>query len=81
MNISNLDTIDQLLIMAFVVFIAFIITALLIVTKENIREWAILKLSSMVARMERFNEWLQDDERYDPQWMDFQAWKATRIKR
>ena len=80
MNIGRLDTIDQILVMAFILFIAFIVTALLIVTRENIRIWAMRKLSGAVVNMEQFNEWLQDDEKYDPQWMDYGAWKATRIE-
>lgn len=79
MDIARLDIIDQVLIMVFVLFIAFIITALLVVTREDIHEWFVKKLSNAVVRMEQFNEWLQDDEHYDAEWMDFQAWKESRI--
>jgi len=81
MDISRLDRIDQLIVVLFIIFASCIITGFLITSSESIKEWFIRKLASATARMEQLNEWLRDDERFDPTWMDYDSWRATSCTR
>ena len=80
MVISELRTIDQILVLAFIMFAATIVTLLIIVSHEAMREWFLGKVIDLTDRIERFNERMNDDERFDSNWMDYSAWKETRLQ-
>ena len=75
---SSLLIWDKVLIILFIVFSTFLITALAVMSAPERRRWAYRKISQFADRLESWTEIMRDDERFDPEWMNEEAWKRTR---
>lgn len=75
---SSLLIWDRILIIMFILFSAFLITAMVIMSAPERRRWAYRKISQTADRLEAWTEMMRDDERFDPEWMNEEAWKRTR---
>lgn len=81
-NFASLRLSDQLIVMlaVFIVFIA--VATMIVVGSESLNKWFSKRLSGLASKIETINEkWFSDDESYDSEWMDIDAWERTRIKR
>ena len=81
-NFASLRLSDQLIVMlaVFIVFIA--VATMIVVGSESLKKWFSRRLSGLASKIETINEkWFSDDESYDSEWMDIDAWERTRIKR
>ena len=70
---------DKILIILFVAFSIFLITALTILSAPERRRWVYRKLEHFADRLGKYTEMMKDDERFDPEWMNEEAWKRTRL--
>lgn len=75
---SSLLIWDKILIIVFTLFAVFLITALIIISAPERRRWMYRKLERFADRLEAWTEMMRDDERFDPEWMNEEAWKRTR---
>ena len=71
---------DQILIFLAVFIAVIAIATMIVVGSDSLKKWVRGRLIGLVARIEKFNDkYFSDDEPYDPEWMDEETWKRTRI--
>ena len=66
---------------AIALIIAILAVAVMIVVGSNsLKQWFGKQILNTAKALERFNEkWFSDDEPYDEEWMDEDAWRRTRL--
>lgn len=66
---------------AIALIIAVLAVAVMIVVGSNsLKRWFGKQILNMAKALERLNEkWFSDDEPYDEEWMDEDAWRRTRL--
>ena len=79
-NFSSLRFSDQLIVM-LAVFIVFIAVATMIVVGSNrLKRWFGRRLIGLAELIQKINDkYFSDDEPYDEEWMDEDAWRKTRL--
>ena len=71
---------DQILIVISVFIVILAIAIMIVVGSDNLKRWFGRRLYRLSKRIEAFNDkYFSDDEPYDAEWMDEDAWKKTRI--
>ena len=78
--ISGLRAVDQVVIYLFAFFILWFIVVLFIYMRHDIRKAVMDSLLTASVKVEQFIRRMRDDESFDPAWMDYDAWKQTRIE-
>lgn len=66
---------------AIALIIAVLAIAVMIVVGSNsLKRWFGKQILNIAKALERFNEkWFSDDEPYDEEWMNKDAWRRTRL--
>ena len=79
-NFSSLRFSDQLIVM-LAVFIVFMAVATMIVVGSNrLKRWFGRRLIGLAELIQKINDkYFSDDEPYDEEWMDEDAWRKTRL--
>ena len=79
-NFSSLRFSDQLIVM-LAVFIVFMAVATMIVVGSNrLKRWFGRRLMGLAENLQKFyDKYFSDDEPYDEEWMDEDAWRKTRL--
>ena len=78
--ISGLRAVDQVVIYLFAFFIVWFVVVLFIYMRHDIRKAVMDSLLTASIKVEEFNRRMQDDEQFDPAWMDWESWKESRIE-
>lgn len=81
-NFAMLRLTDQITVMFSVLIVVMAIATMIVVGSNSLKRWLRNRLLGLVALIERLNDkWFSDDEDYDSEWMDKDAWERTRIPR
>lgn len=81
-NFANLKLIDQLTVMVAVLIVFLAVATMIVVGSHSLKRWFRNRLIGLVIIIERINDkWFDDDEAFNEEWMDREAWERTRIKR
>ena len=81
-NFAMLRLTDQITVVFSVLIVVMAIATLIVVGSNSLKRWLRNRLLGLVALIERLNDkWFSDDEDYDSEWMDKDAWERTRIPR
>lgn len=66
---------------AIALIIAVLAVAVMIVVgSDSLKRWFGKQILNTAKALERFNEkWFSDDEPYDEEWMNEEAWRRTRL--
>ena len=79
-NFSSLRFSDQLIVMLafFIVFIA--VATIFVVGSNRLKRWFGRRLIGLAELIQKINDkYFSDDEPYDEEWMDEDAWRKTRL--
>ena len=80
-NFANLKLIDQLTVMVAVLIVFLAVATMIVVGSNSLKKWLRNRLIGLVIIIERINDkWFDDDEAFNEEWMDRDAWERTRIK-
>lgn len=78
---SALRVPDQLMIIFAVAVVVITIAVMLIYSSESIKKYIRRRLTKLICRIQDcLDKYFSDDEAYDAEWMDYEAWKKTRIR-
>lgn len=77
--LSNFLLWDRILIVCYIIFALFVIVGILYLNIPAMRSAVEKWIIALTVKLEEFNRRMQDDEVFDADWMDYDAWKATRI--
>ena len=78
---SALRVPDQLMIIFAVAVVVITIAVMIIYSSESIKKHIRRNLIKVVAFLESINDkYFSDDEPFNSEWMDEEAWKRTRIR-
>lgn len=79
-NFSNLRFSDQLIVMLAVFIVFMAIATMVVVGSDSLKKWFSKRLIGLAERIQRFNDkYFSDDEEFDEEWMDEDAWRKTRL--
>lgn len=79
-NFSSLRFSDQLLVMLALLIVLTAVATMIVVGSESLKKWFSRRLTGLANRIQRFNDkYFSDDEAFDEEWMDKEAWQKTRL--
>lgn len=71
---------DQILIVISVFIVILAIAIMIVVGSNSLKNFFRKMFLGLLRKMESFSDkWFSDDEPFDDEWMDEDAWKKTRI--
>ena len=79
-NFANLKLIDQLTVMVAVLIVFLAVATMVVVGSKSLKRWFSCRLIELADLIRRFNDkFFSDDEPFDEEWMDKEAWQKTRL--
>ena len=79
-NFSSLRFSDQLIVMLAVFIVFMAIATMIVVGSNRLKRWFGRRLIGLAELIQKINDkYFSDDEPYDEEWMDEDAWRKTRL--
>ena len=81
-NFAMLRFSDQITVVLAVFIVVAAVVTMVVVGSESLRNWFRKMFVGVLLEMEAVaDKWFSDDEEYNPEWMEREAWERTRIPR
>jgi hypothetical protein len=71
---------DKLIVLLAIIIVVLAVAIMVVMGSESLKRWFGMKLMAFAKKLEEFTyKWFSDDEYFDAEWMDEEAWKKTRL--